>query len=228
MTIYWIYDTYLVKYLLQHALKIKGRFSELKNLFNSFGETFSISARSSRVKFIILTGNITYENEIIKKEILSAILIKHFYSQVMNIFVEVHNKEMWTKSFLVIKPKRKLFVFTHWKKHYIKNNSGQHPFNLGQLWLLEVSRHCQTGRNLGAICMTTIQYFLMENVQWKYLQHELWRNNKFCWVVGGNIIPQMKSIFQKYYLWNVFKTSVSNLFSGSISYKNNEIFVQVS
>ena len=145
----------------------------------------------------MLTGNITYENEIIKNKILSVILIKHFYSQVMNIFVKVHNKKLWAKSFLVIKPKRKLFLFRHWKKHIKKFRPAS--FNLGQLWLLEVFRHCQTGRNLGAICMTTIQYFLMENVQWKYLQHELWRNNKFCWVVGGNIMPQMKSIFQKYY-----------------------------
>ena len=175
----------------------------------------------------MLTGNITYENEIIKNEILSVILIKHFYSQVMNIFVKVHNKKLWAKSFLVIKPKRKLFLFRHWKKHYIKKFRPA-SFNLGQLWLLEVLRQCQTGRNLGVICMTTIQYFLMENVQWKYLQHELWRNNKFCRVVVGNIMPQKKSIFQKYYLWNAFKTSVSNLFSSSISYKNNEIFVQAS
>ena len=46
VTVYGIYNTYLVKYLLQHALKIKGRFAELKNLFNSFGETFLTLARS--------------------------------------------------------------------------------------------------------------------------------------------------------------------------------------
>ena len=116
VTVYWIYNTYLVKYLLQHALKIKGRFEEVKNLFNSFGETFLTLAC---VKFNMLTGNIIYENEIIKNEILSVILIKHFYSQVINIFVKVQNKKLWAKSFLVIKPKRKLFLFRHWKKHYI-------------------------------------------------------------------------------------------------------------
>ena len=35
-----------------------------------------------------------------KNKILSEILIKHFYSQDMNIFVEVFNKELWENIFL--------------------------------------------------------------------------------------------------------------------------------
>ena len=45
------------------------------------------------------------ENKRIKNKSVFAILIKHFYSQVMNIFVEALNKKLWGKSFFVIKPK---------------------------------------------------------------------------------------------------------------------------
>ena len=33
--------------------------------------------------------------------------------------------------------------------------------------------------------------FFMKNVQWQYLESELWGNNKFCWV-AGNIMSLMK------------------------------------
>ena len=40
---------------------------------------------------------------------MSAILIKHFYSQVMNIFVEVLNENLWVKSFFSNKTKMGAF-----------------------------------------------------------------------------------------------------------------------
>ena len=49
----------------------------------------------------------SHKRKIIKKETVSGILIKHFYSQVINIFEEVLNQNYGENIFFVIKPKRK-------------------------------------------------------------------------------------------------------------------------
>ena len=45
---------------------------------------------------------------------MSAILIKHFYSKVMNVFVEELNKKLWIKSFF---NKTKTEAFTENRGH---------------------------------------------------------------------------------------------------------------
>ena len=49
----------------------------------------------------------SHKRKIIKKETVCGILIKHFYSQVINIFEEVLNQNYGENIFFVIKPKRK-------------------------------------------------------------------------------------------------------------------------
>ena len=76
----------------------------------------------------------------------------------------------------------------------------EHGLPLGQLKLLEVSRallkwlqgHCKTGHNSETTCMTNILYFCMKNVQWQYLDYELWRNNNFYCIVGKIMSSKIK------------------------------------
>ena len=77
-----------------------------------FGETLlTLGSFKFRKSHDIVMKFYLHKNWIIKNRRMSAILIKHFYSVAMNIFVEVLSKKMCGKFklFFIIKPKLKQF-----------------------------------------------------------------------------------------------------------------------
>ena len=131
---------------MQHACKIKGSFAELKTSLLVFGETFLTMASSNSQNFHDIDLNFyPGKNQKTKNESVSEILIKHFYSQVMNIFAEVLNRKLWGKYFFCNKIKTEPFLencghnVLDIEKNFIKTKF-QKNFKLGHLQLLEVSR----------------------------------------------------------------------------------------
>ena len=86
---------------------------------------------------------------------MSAILITHFYSEVMNIFVKVINKKLCRKSFFVInyEIKRKSFwrivelCFLDIEKNF---ENTKFPTNFGLFELLEVTGAFQNWTKFGS------------------------------------------------------------------------------
>ena len=85
-------------------------------------------------------------------------MIKHFYSQIMNIFLEVATQQKnLGKSFLVVKAKRKLF----WRIADTLSQILRKTLQKTKIHTNLMSRGpCETGHNSGAIYMIIFNRFL--------------------------------------------------------------------
>ena len=123
-------------------------------------------------------------------------MIKYFYSQVMNIFVEELGKKLRV-NFFSNKTKTKTFLenrghlFKIFSKIFQIWNFQHNSFDLGQIELLEVSRPLQNWAQLESNLHDNNPNFFTKNIQWQHLEYKLWENKIFCWVVG-NIMSQIK------------------------------------
>ena len=121
-----------------------------------FLETFLILASSKLCKSHDVDIKLYLsQKQIVKNRNLSVILMKYFHSQVMNIFVEVLNKEFWGKSFFLIKLKRKLIwriadTLLQILRKTLQNQILRRSHLIKDIWSSQMPRgYCKSGHNSG-------------------------------------------------------------------------------